>query len=414
MIINSIDTRDISFVVQGAIDKNNTKFCLDSIRRNFPGSTIILSTWEKSNVKGLDFDEVVFNTDPGSAVYDSFGNCNNINRQIITSYNGLKTVKTKYAAKVRNDLIFDGPNFIYYFNKFSLYNEEYRKVKGRMIALTVFSRLIDDVVKYEGDYEVVCANYNISDWFQFGYTDDVLKFWSVPTIPDISSFSHYYLGEKVPFSGYYYSKNSPERYITSVFAGFDPDKTTRTMMSGRNKRDDSLRFLVNNFIILDYQHSRIYSKKYERMDKDVFDYPGTAVGLFFYADFLHYYKKYCDKSFVIPDNIDKKNRKKKLKAAKDFLWRNKIREYRHKVFEKIKHQFSFIKKIIRCILPAYRVGHGTRDILLRFQAEQRDSLNFLHYKVDSLSHELEKKSAEIKKLNKQMSELMEIKNDKFE
>ena len=46
MIINGIDTNDISVVVQGAIDQINTPKCLRSIRKRLPGAEIILSTWE--------------------------------------------------------------------------------------------------------------------------------------------------------------------------------------------------------------------------------------------------------------------------------------------------------------------------------------------------------------------------------
>ena len=45
MIVNGIDKKDISVVVQGAIDKEWTPLCLKSIRKYLPESEIILSTW---------------------------------------------------------------------------------------------------------------------------------------------------------------------------------------------------------------------------------------------------------------------------------------------------------------------------------------------------------------------------------
>ena len=65
MIINGIDTNDISVVVQGAIDQINTPKCLRSIRKRLPGAEIILSTWEGSPIDGLDYDKLVLNKDPG-------------------------------------------------------------------------------------------------------------------------------------------------------------------------------------------------------------------------------------------------------------------------------------------------------------------------------------------------------------
>ena len=47
-----INSKDISVVVQGAIDKENTPKCLESIRKYLPDAEIILSTWEGSEVEG--------------------------------------------------------------------------------------------------------------------------------------------------------------------------------------------------------------------------------------------------------------------------------------------------------------------------------------------------------------------------
>ena len=47
------------------------------------------------------------------------------------------------------------------------------------------------------------------------------------------------------------------------------------------------------------------------------------------------------------------------------------------------------------------------------QEEERASLNYLHYKVDNLSKELEEKSKEIKKLNKQLAAIMKEDEDEL-
>lgn len=60
MIINAIDTKDISVVVQGPIDEELTILCLNSVRKYLPDSEIILSTWKNSNIKNLDYDILVF------------------------------------------------------------------------------------------------------------------------------------------------------------------------------------------------------------------------------------------------------------------------------------------------------------------------------------------------------------------
>jgi hypothetical protein len=100
-----IDFKDISVVVQGpVIGKNankkterHTELCLESIRKYLPGAYIILSTWKGSDFSGLDYDSVVENDDPGGNIMGDFSK--NCFRQIVSSLNGLKTVKTKYALK---------------------------------------------------------------------------------------------------------------------------------------------------------------------------------------------------------------------------------------------------------------------------------------------------------------------------
>ena len=64
MLINNIDTKDISVVVQGAIDKGYTPLCLKSIIKYLPESEIILSTWEGREVDNLDYDVLILSEDP--------------------------------------------------------------------------------------------------------------------------------------------------------------------------------------------------------------------------------------------------------------------------------------------------------------------------------------------------------------
>ena len=61
-----IDSKDISVVIQGAIDPIETKKCISSIKQYLPGAEIILSTWENSNLEGLEYDHLVLSKDPGA------------------------------------------------------------------------------------------------------------------------------------------------------------------------------------------------------------------------------------------------------------------------------------------------------------------------------------------------------------
>ena len=61
----NIHSRDISIVVQGAVSPRLTSQSLKQLRKLFPESEIILSTWEDSDTKNLNYDILVLNVDPG-------------------------------------------------------------------------------------------------------------------------------------------------------------------------------------------------------------------------------------------------------------------------------------------------------------------------------------------------------------
>lgn len=105
--MHRLESKDVSFVVQGPVIFKTTSRVLESIRKHFPRSTIILSTWKGEDVEGLVFDNVVFNEDPGANFpYLARGTANNNNRQIVSTKNGLSKVTTLYAVKTRTDTVF--------------------------------------------------------------------------------------------------------------------------------------------------------------------------------------------------------------------------------------------------------------------------------------------------------------------
>ena len=71
----------------------HTSKSLKSIKKYFPGSTVILS-WKNTKVKGLIFDKVVKSADPGGVNAKSNGGTVNFLHKIST-FNGLKK-KSKY------------------------------------------------------------------------------------------------------------------------------------------------------------------------------------------------------------------------------------------------------------------------------------------------------------------------------
>ena len=121
MVVGGINTEDISVVVQGAVDKENTPLCLKSIRKYLPGSEIILSTWKGTNIESLDYDKVMLNSDPGG-YKDRYVHTftNNTLRQLVSTKNGLRRATRKYIIKMRSDLILRSNSFLTYFEKFTM------------------------------------------------------------------------------------------------------------------------------------------------------------------------------------------------------------------------------------------------------------------------------------------------------
>lgn len=294
MYINNINTADISFVVQGAVDKKYTNRCLDSIRNNFPGSEIILSTWRDTDVKYLDFDRIVYSEDCGAAVCDTNGTINNLNRQIVSTNAGLNIVQTKFVVKCRSDLLFESPEFLYYFSKFNKFDDKYKVCNQRLIVLNLWTRLF---FVHPVTLEIMNSGPHVSDWFTFGLTEDVKKFYDVQLIPDIGEFSGYWLRQpekiaKLPFPNLLL-RETPEQYFSSNFFGMETEDDILKLSN--IPLEQVCKFLVNNFIVLDYAQSKIYCQKWESWSKNIWNMPADQACTFVnHGEFLNLYKKYCD------------------------------------------------------------------------------------------------------------------------
>ena len=208
MIVGNIDTKDISVVVQGAIDKEYTPLCLESIRKYLPDSEIILSTWEGSNVNGLDYDILILNEDPGTSMHNNkLGLFNNTNRQLLSTQNGIKIVKNKYILKLRTDALLINNTFLKYFYKFNNSNKKYKLLENRIIVPSIYSR------EYSSETKLNMV-FHISDIYFFGLCEDIKDYFlDTKLLPD-SNLSEYY--SKYQNIIMYYDNSwsySPEQYF---------------------------------------------------------------------------------------------------------------------------------------------------------------------------------------------------------
>jgi hypothetical protein len=217
-----MNSQDFSVIVQGPImgqpgdiyELQKTLQCLQSIKEVLPHAEIILSTWKGSDYSHLFFDKVVLNDDPGAISYNDYelkNVLNNNNRQIVSTYNGLKQASRKYAIKMRGDFKFENASFFSLIDRFTEVNR-YRFFGHRIIVPTYVSR----------DPEKIPLLYHISDLFQVGYTEDLMDLWNIPLQPEPETtraypYNPFFLNN--PFRNYKYSNRfACEQYIWYAFA----------------------------------------------------------------------------------------------------------------------------------------------------------------------------------------------------
>ena len=182
MINNNFD-RNITFLIQGSIDNNFLiNEVIKSVRKFYPNSTVLLSTWESSNYKNLNYDQIVLSrdTDLTYKFYSDSNIINNINRQIITTKNGLNQVRTKYVVKIRSDIILTSSSLLDSFKnlkKISLFG-----LKNQIILPIDLSR----------NPSKMKMLFHFNDWLIAGVTPDIKKIFDIPlmSLVDLKFFNN--------------------------------------------------------------------------------------------------------------------------------------------------------------------------------------------------------------------------------
>ncbi|HEY2328609.1 MAG TPA: WavE lipopolysaccharide synthesis family protein [Verrucomicrobiae bacterium] len=204
----------ISLVFQGPVftpEKNPklghlTRDCIEATRQLFPEAEIILSTWEGSLVEGIPCDRVVLNKDPGSWLRDDGGR-SNVNRQIVSTRNGLAQASRPFAAKIRTDTVITGTGFLNFA----------RSSSDRLAKWAIFSERILILERYTRNPALLPLLHHPSDIFQFGRTDDLIYLWDIPlSTPDINQAWHKHHPKPLltPFPHRtIYSKCCEEQYV---------------------------------------------------------------------------------------------------------------------------------------------------------------------------------------------------------
>jgi hypothetical protein len=164
---------EISFVVQGPILKdgtNSTINVLKSIRTHFPDSEIILSSWIGEDVEYLEYDNLVLSELPTSIVLNKTRQCN-INRQIVSTIQGVIVASKKYLIKTRTNTLFENNNLLTIFNEVPT-NSVF---ENYVLTIDLFSRdsYKSKILSYHDGFL-----HHPSDIFLMGLKKDILELFS--------------------------------------------------------------------------------------------------------------------------------------------------------------------------------------------------------------------------------------------
>ena len=276
----NIKNNNISVIVQGMIDKKYTKDCLQSIRKQLPGSTIILSTWENSDVSDLDFDKIIFSKDPGGYYCDKSSKTpNNINRQIVSTRAGIPLVKTEYCLKFRTDIMLNDNSFLNYFGKYDTISEPLH-VKNRILICNY----------HTCNPRVQPLPFHPSDWVFFGRTEDIKKYFALElqTKADFTWFDTRKKNNRLIFPEYN-AKYVPEQYLYIKFLENFEKLDVKAYYDASNKNIQlTEEYFAKDFVILDYgKEFNIEFKKYNPKGDLLF------IRLMSYEAWQILFKRYC-------------------------------------------------------------------------------------------------------------------------
>jgi hypothetical protein len=179
----TIDSSEISVVMQGLVYPDITQRCIEAMRRVLPHAEIILSTWKDAKLEGILVDKVVLNDDPGSRpLLLESERQNNMLRMIVSTQNGIKAATRKYCLRYRTDLEIKHDKFLAHFGKFPQRSEKWKILKERVL------------VNYATHPMMRC--FHPTDITGFGLTEDMLKIWDIP-LPSEDDL-HYFLNHPLP------------------------------------------------------------------------------------------------------------------------------------------------------------------------------------------------------------------------
>lgn len=245
----------ITFVVQGPIVANFhdgfTKRLTQTIREYFPGSKLIVSTWNGEDTSALDADFVILSEDPGSLFLDKEERyANNVNRQIISTVAALRKVQTRYVVKLRSDLIFINNQLATLIRD---YIHKQAKERGILSNYCIISNFTS--IKPSKYFPFL---FHPCDWIFAGLTSDIRKIWYSLECADVETCSP----EVSKYKGIADPQNFVLRPESFIWIQFLEKNSFFSFVKGRRELEmESEKSIFENLVIINNFNLGIRTQK---------------------------------------------------------------------------------------------------------------------------------------------------------
>ena len=280
-----IESREITFLLQGAVERSVVRESCSVIRNLFPQSRIVLSTWVGADVDGLDTDDTVLADDPGFFYYsDRPGEkVNNVNRQIVGTNAGLERVVTPYCVRMRTDFRLTGRDFLNFFEAFPERDEAYSVFSKRLMACSYFSRNPRSRTRFP---------FHPSDIIFFGLTDDIRRLFRVPLMTEEEAY--WDRGDRR------YNRYTPEQHIfinalrsmgRTVPCDFYNDDNPAAVL-------ETEKYFASNFVLLTFEQFNLKPSKPTFVMKV---HPNSFMTCYTHNEWLALYNRHAGGKVAIPE-----------------------------------------------------------------------------------------------------------------
>ncbi|GIB36555.1 WavE lipopolysaccharide synthesis [Vibrio cholerae] len=201
----------------------------------------------------VNADSIILNDDPGSVKINDF-KVDNINRQLISTQNGLEEVKTSYVCKIRSDTYLNSSKIIEIYNKYNSKKNKYEHVKIReKILVTNLTTL---------NPEKSVHKFHVCDWIFMGLTDDIKNLFHIELKKE--HFFYYYSQRKYIPDGICSKQRSESVIFSHLYSNenvgcFDSD------WSSKEAKDLTFDLFKNSLIIVNPWMINLISIKHKRI-----------------------------------------------------------------------------------------------------------------------------------------------------